>query len=239
MRSIPRILYARVRDIIGPNAYFVAQSGTEPVRLADVPEEADAERRERVDALVREAWAGREVTPERAAYTRFLGGLGSHDLSLMREALGGLPERVDAVAVQQPFYHALMTYRNRNGGEGGGEEAFAVMYESGVDAVPRFDAHVAVYGETKSVEIRYATPYVKGLPVVVAVREKGAGGEMVQREVVSSYEDAYTAEMRELWACLVEGRACKTTVADAMEDLRLFEMMYRAYDAQMRGGSGE
>ncbi|MCJ1431590.1 hypothetical protein MMC27_000945 [Xylographa pallens] len=229
VQTIPRILYARVRDIIGPNAYFVNQSGTEPVRLADYPEGADAERQERVGALVTEAWAGREVTPERTAYTRFLGGLGSHDLSLMREALGGLPERVDAVAVHPPFYNALMTYRNR----GGAKEAFAVVYESGVDDVPRFDAHVAVYGERKSVEIRYDTPFVKGLPIVVVVEEKGEGGEKVRREVMSSYEDAYTAEMRELWGCLVEGKECKTTVKDALEDLRLFDMMYKAYDGQM------
>ncbi|MCJ1405123.1 hypothetical protein MMC11_008349 [Xylographa trunciseda] len=231
VRTIPRILYARVRDIIGPNAYFVGQSGTEPVRLADFPAGADAERRERVGALVQEAWQGREVTPERMAYTRFLGGLGSHDLSLMREALGGLPERVDAVAVHAPFYNALMTYRNR----GGGGEAYAVVYESGVDDVPRFDAHVAVYGEKKSVEIRYDTPYVKGLPIVVVVEEKGEGGEKVRREVMSSYEDAYTAEMRELWGCLVEGRECKTTVRDAMEDLTLFDMMYNA-SANQRDG---
>ncbi|MCJ1287331.1 hypothetical protein MMC26_006679 [Xylographa opegraphella] len=231
VQSIPRILYARVRDIIGPNAYFVGQSGTEPVRLTDFPAGADAERKDRVEALVQEAWEGREVTPERMGYTRFLGGLGSHDLSLMREALGGLPERVDAVAVHPPFYNALMTYRNR----GGGGEAFAVVYESGVDEVPRFDAHVAVYGERKSVEIRYDTPYVKGLPIVVVVEEKGEGGEKVRREVMSSYEDAYTAEMRELWACLVEGRACKTTVGDALEDLSLFDMMYKAYDGQMVG----
>ncbi|MCJ1390994.1 hypothetical protein MMC18_003855 [Xylographa bjoerkii] len=231
VQTIPRILYARVRDIIGPNAYFVGQSGTEPVRLADFPEGADAERRERVGALVQEAWEGREVTPERMAYTRFLGGLGSHDLSLMREALGGLPERVEAVAVHPPFYNALMTYRNRSAGK----EAYAVVYESGVDDVPRFDAHVAVYGEKKSVEIRYDTPYVKGLPIVVVVEEKGEGGEKVRREVMSSYEDAYTAEMRELWGCLVEGRKCKTMVGDALEDLRLFDMMYEAYDGQKAG----
>ena len=229
VHSIPRILYARVRDIIGPNAYFVGQSGTAPIRLADFPEGADVERRDRAEALVQEAWEGKEVTPERMAYTRFLGGLGSHDLSLMRETLGGLPERVDAVAVHPPFYNALMTYRNRRGGK----EAFAVMYESGVDDVPRFEAHVAVYGEKKSVEIRYDTPYVKGLPVVVVVEEKGEGGEKVRREVMNSYEDAYTAEMRELWGCLVEGRECKTTVRDAVEDLRLFDMMYKAYDRQM------
>ena len=224
--TIPRILYARSRDIIGPNAFFVGQSGTEPVKHTDFPPDASEERNKRMGALLSEVWEGQEVTPERTDYCRFLGGLGSHDLSLMREGLGGLPESVQAVSVNKPFYTAMFNYRNKSG------EPYSVTYESGIDQVPRFDAHLAVYGEEKSVSIQYNTPYVKGLPIVVEIDELNEKGERTHRTVQTSFEDAYTAEMRELYECLVNGKPIKTSVADAMEDLTLFDMMHRQYNIQ-------
>lgn len=226
--TIPRILYARSRDIIGPNSYFVGQSGTEPVKYTDFPPSAAEDRNDRVAALLSDAWERQTVTPERSDYCRFLHSLGSHDLSLMREALGGLPESVQAVSVNKPFYTAMFNYRNKSG------EPYSVTYESGIDQVPRFDAHLAVYGVKKSVSIQYNTPYVKGLPIVVEVDELNEKGERTRRSVQTSFEDAYTAELRELYECLLHGKPIKTSVADAMEDLTLFDMMHKQYNAQCR-----
>ena len=142
----------------------------------------------------------------------------------MREALGGLPTRVDAVAAHGGFYNALMTYTNSDGSE------YAVSYESGIDDVPWFDAHIQVYGQHKTVRIQYDTPFVKGLPIVVHVDEKGPSGEKVARTLQNSYEDAYTTELRELWSCLVEGKDVKTSLEDACDDLKLFDIMYRRHD---------
>lgn len=224
MSTIPRILYARSRDIVGPNPHFVSQSGAFPVRHSDFPPESGKERTRLLDVLFKEAFAGQEVTPEKQKYCRFLGSLGSHDLSLMREALG-FPESVAGVSVNEPFYSAIFNYRNRSG------EPFAVTYESGIDSVPRFDAHLAIYGEKKTVSIQYNTPYVKGLPIVVKVDELNDDGEATTREILSSFEDAYTAEFKEIHDCLVEGKKIKTTAEDALEDLKLFDLMVKKYDA--------
>jgi predicted dehydrogenase len=167
---------------------------------------------------------GLTSTEETRRYCRFLGSLGSHDLSLMRETLG-FPESVAGVSVHDPFYSAIFNYRDRNG------HAFAVTYESGIDEVPTFDAHLAVYGARKRVSIHYDTPYVKGLPITVRVEEVNEHGEKQCREIVSSYEDAYTAELQELYACLVDGKPIKTTAEDALDDLRLYDLMYRQYAA--------
>ena len=152
--TIPRILYARSRDIIGPNSHFVSQSGTFPIRHADIPPEASKTRTVLLQRLLQQAFGDREVTSEKEKYCRFLGSLGSHDLSLMREALGGLPDSVAGVSVNEPFYSAIFNYHNRD------QSTFAVTYESGIDSVPRFDAHLAIYGEKKTVSIHYDTPYV-------------------------------------------------------------------------------
>ena len=225
--TIPRIMYARSRDIVGPNSLFVGQSGTEPVKHTDFPPNAVEDRNKRISALLNDVWGGQEVTPERSDYCRFLGSLGSHDLSLMREGLGGLPESIQAVSVNKPFYTAMFNYRNKSG------EPYSVTYESGIDQVPRFDAHLAVYGEKKSVSIQYNTPYVKGLPIVVEVDELNEKDERTHRTLQTSFEDAYTAELRELYDCLVHAKPIKTSVADAMEDLTLFDMMHKQYNAQL------
>lgn len=149
--SLPKILYARVRDFSGPNAQFVNQSGTFQVKGTDFPASATRERNERLDALFKEAFPGQDVTEEKQKMCRFLGSLGSHDISLMRETLG-FPEKVVGVSANEPFYSAIMSFRNADG------SPYSVTYESGIDKVPVFDAHLSVYGETKRVTIKVSPP---------------------------------------------------------------------------------
>lgn len=218
--TIPRIMYARSRDIVGPNAHFVNQSGTSPVKFADFPANAAEDRRVNLEKLLREAFPDRIVSEKDIQYCRFLGSLGSHDLSLMREALG-FPESVAGVSANEPFYSAIFNYRNKTG------ESYSVTYESGIDSVPRFDANLAVYGERKTVSIQYDTPYVKALPIKVKVDELNEHGEATSREILSSFEDAYTVELKEVYDCFVNGKAIKTTAADASMELELFDMMFK------------
>ena len=227
--SIPRIVYARARDIIGPNARFVAQSGTFPFKGEDELSPASvAERKALLEGLAGEAFPGRRATDMEVLYWRFLGSLGSHDLSLMREVIG-VPESVAGVSANEPFYSAIFNYRNSTG------EKFAVTYESGIDAVPRFDASFTVYGEKKTVSIEYDTPFVKGLPIVVRVEEANEHGEAITREILSTFEDAYTVELKEVYKCFAEGKQIKTSAADALNDLKLFDMMLKQNAKQ--GGS--
>jgi predicted dehydrogenase len=223
--SIGRILYARARDFSGPNSKFVNESGTFQVKNTDFPAGAGEERQKRLQVLFEEAFPGQPITQDRIQFCRFLGSLGSHDISLMREVLG-FPESVAGVSANEPFYSAIFNYKNRTSGG----EPFSVTYESGIDGVPDFDAHLAVYGEKKRVIIKYDSPYVKGLPIKVTVQELNDAGEMETREMLGSYEDAYTAELQELFECLRNGKEIKTTARDAMEELRLYDMIYERWN---------
>jgi len=136
---------------------------------------------------------------EREDFCRFLESLGSHDLPLMRATLG-YPESVAGVSANEPFYSAILNYRNQDG------SSFAVTYESGIDMLARFDSHLTIYGKNKTVSIQYDTPYIKGLPIKVKVDEINEHGEAVTRGVLSSYEDAYTAELKEMHACFTQGK---------------------------------
>ena len=223
--SINRVLYARSRGIVGPNAYFVNQSGTFPFKNPDdIPSEASAKRARLLSELLRETFNEAKAAEEEVKFCRHLGSLGSHDLSLMREVLG-VPESVAGVSVNPPFYSAILNYKTSRG-------PFSVTYETGIDEVARFDSHLAVYGKNKTVSIQYDTPYVKGLAIKVKVDEIDEHGEVISKEITSSYEDAYTAELKEMHACFTEGREIKTTAEDAVQESRLFAMLLEQYRQQ-------
>src|SRR3954454_2655521 len=84
-------------------------------------------------------------------------------------------------------------------------------------------------------ELTGYSSYVKGLPVKVKVDELNERGEAVTREILSSFQDAYTCEFEELYQCLVEGKPIKTSAEDALNDLQLFDMMYKKYDQDRKG----
>lgn len=72
---------------------------------------------------------------------------------------------------------------------------------------------------------------MKALPIVVEVEEVNDHGEIQKRTVLSSYEDTYTAELQQLHQCLVNGAEIKTTVEDAIKDVQIYDMMYKAWRA--------
>ncbi|QMW44344.1 hypothetical protein G4B11_007764 [Aspergillus flavus] len=75
---------------------FVSQSGTFPKRFTDISPEDIEDKTTRATELVRQALeseCGVPITKSSTIMWRILGGLGSHDLSAMREALG-MPTKV-------------------------------------------------------------------------------------------------------------------------------------------------
>lgn len=76
---------------------------------------------------------------------------------------------------------------------------------------------------------QYDSPYVKALPIVVEVEEVNEHGEVQKRTVLSSYVDTYTAELQQLHECLVNGAQIKTTLEDAIKDVQIYDMMYKAW----------
>ena len=219
------IKYARVRDLIGPNPHFVAQSGTFPQRFVDIAA-ADVEALKAAEADIERQALETEfavpMTEENRGFLYMLGLLGTHDLSAMRELLG-MPRRVLGAGFKQGYWTAPLDY--------GG---FLVVYESGFNEIPVVDAHLEVYTERKIVRVEYDTPFVKGLPTMLAVRERvdapdGEGLPWYQdRRVRTTYEDSYTIELREWYDCIVGGKTPKTTVKDAREDVDLIKMILQA-----------
>jgi predicted dehydrogenase len=153
----------------------------------------------------------------------------------MREIIG-MPKAVLGAVLGLPgIYSALFQY-----------PGFAVTFESGINSVPVFDANIEVYSEDKIVRVDFDSPYVKGLPVTMTVREKVSsrpGQETFgyqERTVRRTYEDPYTLEMLEFYECVVHGKPIKTSAEDARNELELYKMILKAgehsyKDAQSNG----
>jgi predicted dehydrogenase len=212
VHALEKINYARVRDIIGQNAQFVEQSSV-VLRPKDIPQEAMRDRAERAGRLVKAAIG--DAPPQLVGTYRLLCGLSSHDLSAMRELLG-MPKRVIAARQWGIFLTALFDY-----------ESFTVTFETGIDHNRRFDAHIAVYGQSKEIRVQYDTPYIRHLPTQLFINEtKGEAFE--ERVIRPTFTDPYTVELLHFYEVVTHNVQPKTTAEDFLQDLDLFEMIINA-----------
>lgn len=211
VRQLDKINYVRVRDIIGRNRLIIDQAHA-VLRPDDIPADIAADRAGRARWLVHDAIG--EAPPELVRAYRLLCGLSSHDLSAMRELLG-FP--LGVVAATQwnggNFMVVVFAY-----------DGYRAILETGVDDQRRFDAHIEVYGPTRSIHIKYDTPYIRHLPTTLIVSET-IGESFTERVVRPTFKDPYTHELETFHQVVTAGETPKTTPEDFRDDLRLFRMI--------------
>jgi predicted dehydrogenase len=212
------IRLARVHALIGRNALIVNRT-SRVVRADDVPADIVAASARLREERLTEA-IGDLPADLRRAYGLLL-GLSSHDLSAMRELLG-MPQRVLYAAQRQggQYLSAAFDYGS-----------YVCQFETGVDAIPRFDAHLEVYGEQRVLRVQYDTPYVRNLPIRLFVSEANGQGGMSERAEHPAWGDAFVAEWQAFHSSVLERRQAKSSPADFRQDLELFRDMI----AVMRG----
>ncbi|MDG4824154.1 Gfo/Idh/MocA family oxidoreductase [Asanoa sp. WMMD1127] len=213
IRNLGRINYARIHDVIGRNQLIIDQTVFVD-RPDDVPRSKMEERWAKGRALVTDALG--DVPDVLAGTYRLLCGLGSHDLSAMRELLGR-PRGV--VAARQwrdgQFIAALLEY-----------DDYLLTYETGVDQQLRFDAHIEVYGDLATMRIQYDTPYVRHFPTLLVTEE--SRGDGLHRTVSRPHlKDPYTHELEYFHTIVTTGGQPKTGPEDFVEDLDLFAELIR------------
>jgi hypothetical protein len=103
-----------------------------------------------------------------------------------------------------------------------------VSYESGIDQVPRFDASIEIFSDSKTVKVIFDTPFVKGLPTTMQVQESLPDGSYRNSTIRRTYEDPYTLEMKEVYEFVVNRKAPKTTPVDARQDVEISGMILKA-----------
>lgn len=210
------IRYARVHDVIGENRLIIDRT-TYVDRPDDVSQEAFDERWARRERLVQEAIG--DVAEELTWAYGLLCGLGSHDLSAMRELIGR-PRQVAAARMWRhgSYIVALLDY-----------EDFVATYETGVDDQLRFDAHLEVYGAAGSMKVQYDTPYVRHFPTVLEIEQ--TVGDAYERKVIRPHlKDPYTHELEYFHEVVTTGGTPKTSPEDYVEDMELFVEIIRALE---------
>jgi predicted dehydrogenase len=221
LTEVGDIRLARVHDLIGFN-HIIIDGTSNVIRGDDVPAEAIEETGRLRTALVEEALG--PLPPElRRAYDLLL-GLGSHDISAMRELLGTPRGVLHATARQNGDYvTATIDYGD-----------YVCQFETGVDEIPRFDAHIEVFGARHKLRLQYDTPYVRNLPITLTVLEANGRGGTEERVIHPQWGDAFANE----WRAFADSVATRTqpsaSAADFRHDLELFadmvELMAAALD---------
>lgn len=204
----PRL--GRVHDVLGWNSLFI-KGTSRVVRGDDVPANIIAAGQRLQDCLIEEA-IGEAAPPElRSAYSLLL-GLSSHDLSAMRELLG-MPRGVLYAAQRQGglYLSAAFDYGD-----------YICQFETGIDSIPRFDAHLEVYGKDRVLRVQYDTPYVRNLPIRLFITEANSSGGVVERVEHPAWGDAFVAEWQAFYQNVTEQRVPKTSPEDSRQDLELF-----------------
>ena len=211
---------ARVHDVIGANALVVGQIAR-VTRAGDLPAPLSQAGAEQKAAQIEEAIGTRD--PEHQGAFALLHGLASHDLSAMREMLG-LPRGVLYAARRQGgrCFTAALDYGD-----------FVCHLEIGVDQLPRFDAHLEVYGSRDVVRVTFNTPYVRSLPVTATITsatpdEHGAGPGVATQQLHPGWADQYALEWRAFAGHIAAGTQPKTSPADARHDVQLILALYAA-----------
>ena len=105
---------------------------------------------------------------------------------------------------------------------------FAVAYESGVDQVARFDASIEIFGDTKTVKMCIDSPFIKGLPTTMVVKESSPDGSYRESTTRRTYEDPFALELKAVYEWVVDGKTPKTTPSDARQDLEILGMLMKA-----------
>jgi predicted dehydrogenase len=212
LEELGDVRFARVHDLIGFNHLIIQR--TSRVHRGEGPAPgAAAAAAERRAALVQEAIG--DVPADCAHAYDLLLGLGSHDISAMRELLGR-PLGVAYAAARQngDYVSASIDYGS-----------FVCQYETGVDEIPRFDAHIEVFGAARTLRVQYDTPYVRNLPVRLTVTDANGRGGVVERRVHPEWGDPFVHEWLAFHEHVLRRSQPSASAADFRQDLELFGQM--------------
>jgi predicted dehydrogenase len=212
LAEIGAVHFARVHDVIGRNREIIDQT-SRVIRADDVPAEVSDAAWSRRGELIAEALG--DVGAARTNAYGLLLGLGSHDLSAMREVLG-LPRDVLAATQRRDggYVTATLDYGD-----------FVCQFEIGVDDIPRYDAHIEIFAARHVIRLRWDVPYVRNLPTTLSVLEADDRGGYSERTVMPEWGDPFAAEWRAFADSITRREPPRSSAADFRHDLDLFGRM--------------
>ena len=208
--------YIRFRDIILEGRFFTGQ--TRRTRRARMQSDLQAHAMDDIAKMKYEQHSvglGEDATEMQRNVYQMLLGLGCHSFSAVRELIG-LPKEVKSILTSKNGTHvvALLQY-----------DGFIGTYEMVNDQnVVQFDAAIEIFQGDRKLKIKYETPYIRWLPHSLEVIES-TGTDTKTTIYGPDYHDAFEAELKYFAQCIAEGKTPKTSLADSLQDIELFEKM--------------
>lgn len=215
-----RTEYLRFRDIICEGPFYIGQ--TRPIFYPkDVPAGVIAEGRERRRAHLDRA-IGADAGDETRTTYQMLTGLGCHSFAAVRE-LYGLPKKIHSVTTAAGGQHVIIVMEF---------DGFLATYELvNNQNIVQFDAAIEIFQSTRKVLVKYETPYIRYQPASVQVIESN---DKDTRTITygPDFHDAFQTELDLFHQCVTTGTQPKTTLEDAVGDLKLFREIIRVLREQ-------
>ncbi len=213
MKSLGEIQYVKVRGLY---AYYPFIKQTSNVRVSDdIPSSVKQERQLICQQMI-DLELG-DISQNAKDTFSWLCGLGCHDLSAMREMIG-MPRRVTSASQAKGGGFLVATFEY---------DDFFATYEMIHDKNGRFDAHIEVFGETKSLKVQYNSPYIRHLPTTLTISET-QNEEHRESVIRPTFTDNYTVEIEYFYDVIAKDLEPKTSPEDYKEDLTLFKMISNA-----------
>jgi predicted dehydrogenase len=211
LAGLGEVRFARVHDFLG-RIELVIDQAARVIASDDVPAEARAAADASRGTLLDEALGGLP-SDVRPAYEQLL-SLGCHGTSTMR-ALLGQPRGVAYATSRHggAYLSAAIDYGS-----------FVCQFETGYDEIPRFDAHVEVFGSERVLRVEFDTPYVRNLPVRLSLLDAHGGG-VVERRIQPDWADPFEAEWLAFHESVTHRIEPAESPADFRKDLELFGAM--------------
>ena len=151
------------------------------------------------------------------AYNLLL-GLSTHDLSAMRELLG-TPKGVLYAAARAGGLYITAAFDYGD---------FVCQFETGIDAIPRFDCYLEVYGKSQHLRVDYQTPYVRHLATKLGVVTAASEGNLHVETVQPAFEDNFTRE----WQAFLQKRYNGGRAEDRPRRLPARPRAFRSHDGE-------
>ncbi len=191
------IRFARIHDFLGENRQFIEPT-SRVIRGNDIPAEIKSASSERTRRNFEQA-IGSVPAALNNAYGLLL-GLGSHDLSAMREILG-IPRSVLYAAQYNDGINMSAAFDYGD---------YVCHYETGIDKIARFDASIEVFGTTSTIRVDYATPYVRNLPITLTVTE-AMGDNVVSTKQSAEWGDPFVMEWQAFYENVTQHQPPKSS----------------------------
>ena len=215
-RAPMRTEYLRFRDLILEAPFFLGQ--TRPVFYPkDVPAEILQAGRSRRQEQINRA-IGADATEEMRTAYQMMTGLGCHSFAAVRE-LFGMPTKIHSVTTASGGQHVVIVMEF--------EDGFLGTYELvNNQNIVQFDAAIEIFQNTRKILIKYETPYLRYQPAYVQVTESNSDDTRTTT-YGPDFHDAFQTEWNQFAQCIKTGKQPKTSLEDAVADLKLFQEIIR------------